>query len=101
MSDTIRHMDDGFEENKRLKTHITILETFLNELHTEAELMMDEINAIQISSGTVACRLVNEARYGFIAKSKSIREAMIVPVTHVATKQNSEGTQDGTLEYLV
>ena len=53
------------------------LQAQLDALHRYADSMMDEIDAVQlsISSGTVACRLANEARYGFIAKSKSIRKA--------------------------
>ena len=52
------------------------LQAQLDALHRYADSMMDEIDAVQlsISSGTVACRLANEARYGFIAKSKSIRK---------------------------
>ena len=47
----------------------------LDALHTEADNAMREIDAVRISSGTVACRLANEMRYGFISLSKKIRKA--------------------------
>jgi len=47
----------------------------LDALHTEADNAMREIDAVRIGSGTVACRLANEMRYGFISLSKKIRKA--------------------------